>query len=89
MKKSPKNYDLFSDLTSHLKKHGNLDELSRCDECDFKCLRSGDLSKHKKKIHAKKFSISCGKCNFQTTEAKVSKLLSSIENRITKISRHV
>ena len=32
---------------------------------------------------------SCSKCNFQTTEAKVSKLLSSIENKITKISRYV
>ena len=32
---------------------------------------------------------SCNKCNFQTTEAKVSKLLSSIENKITKISRYV
>ena len=32
---------------------------------------------------------SCNKCNFQTTEAKVSKLLSSIENKITKMSRYV
>ena len=32
---------------------------------------------------------SCNKCNFQTTEAKVSKLLSSIENKITKISRYI
>ena len=32
---------------------------------------------------------SCNKCNFQTTEVKVSKLLSSIENKITKISRYI
>ena len=32
---------------------------------------------------------SCNKCNFQTTEAKVSKLLSSIENKMTKISRYM
>ena len=34
-------------LENHLKQHQKVTELLQCRDCDFKCIRSGDLSRHR------------------------------------------